>query len=276
MKPCFDLYQKRQPFLANHVAARFVSIKGRTSLLCVFLSNHDLQDLFTQFSTRCSLALAAHSPILQTPSITTLAFTNTMFSIARVFIAFHAAAYLALVGLAPALSLALAKPFPMPMMMARNHSTSLDEPEAGPRSKTTKTPFNSSSLHSKPASPAPRTLLPFFMRSVYPRQDDGISELVLALGPYMTAANNHADTLRTSKSLFASTGIFPLTRLFQIHALHLVLTRLQTSSNLRSIPCSASVAISRTCRVVSWDIPVMIKAWETTTRTASWRRCSRI
>jgi len=38
------------------------------------------------------------------------------------------------------------------------------------------------------------------MRSVYPPQDDGISELVLALGPYMTAANNHADTLHTCSS----------------------------------------------------------------------------
>lgn len=93
-----------------------------------------------------------------------------MFSIVRIFVAFHAAAYLALVGLTPATSLALATPFPMPMMMAKNHSSSLQD-EAGPLPKSPKTPSNSSASHSTPAPPAPRTLIPFFMRSIYPRQE---------------------------------------------------------------------------------------------------------
>ncbi|KAJ3988618.1 hypothetical protein F5890DRAFT_1490912 [Lentinula detonsa] len=107
-----------------------------------------------------------------------------MLSIARVLVAFHTAAYLALVGFTPFNSIVLATPFPMAMM--KNHNTSFPE-EAGPRSKTPKTPSN----HNSP--PVPRRLLPFFMRSVESRQN---IDIIAALNGYVTDAGVQAKNLQ--------------------------------------------------------------------------------
>lgn len=108
-----------------------------------------------------------------------------MLSIARVFVAFHTAAYLALVGFTPSLNIALANPLPMPLM--KNYSASYPD-EAGPPSKTLKTTSSHNSSHSTHAS---RSLLS--TRSIDPRQQDIISALTI----YVSDAGLHANDLRT-------------------------------------------------------------------------------
>ncbi|KAJ4499687.1 hypothetical protein C8R41DRAFT_34922 [Lentinula lateritia] len=107
-----------------------------------------------------------------------------MLSIARVFVAFHTAAYLALVGFTSSSKIALANPLPMPLM--KNYSASYPD-EAGPPSKTLKTTSSRNSSHSTHAS---RSLLS--TRSVDPRQQDIISELTI----YVSDAGLHANDLQ--------------------------------------------------------------------------------
>ncbi|KAJ3786655.1 hypothetical protein GGU10DRAFT_386487 [Lentinula aff. detonsa] len=110
-----------------------------------------------------------------------------MLFIAPVLVAFHTAAYLALVGFTPFNSIALATPFPMAMM--KNHNTSFPE-EAGPRSNTLKTPSNHNLSHSPSV---PRRLLPFFMRSVESRQN---IDIITSLNGYVSDAGVQAKNLQ--------------------------------------------------------------------------------
>ncbi|KAJ3774920.1 hypothetical protein FB446DRAFT_843580 [Lentinula raphanica] len=108
-----------------------------------------------------------------------------MLSIARIIVAFQAAAYLALVGFTPASNSVLATPFPMPMM--KNYSASYPE-EAGPRSQTLKSTLTrSNSTHSNPAA---RSLFPLIKRSIESRQE------YTALLAFVTDASVYEKDLR--------------------------------------------------------------------------------
>ncbi|KAJ3999698.1 hypothetical protein F5050DRAFT_1804793 [Lentinula boryana] len=138
-------------------------------------------------SQRSKPAPVAYRFFLQTIAISQVSLKLNMLSIARVLVAFHTAAYLALVGFGPFTNIALATPFPTSTM--KNYSASFPE-EAGPRSKTLKTPSNHNSSHS---SPVPRRLLPFFMRSVESRQN---IDLITALNGYVSDAGVQAKNLQ--------------------------------------------------------------------------------
>ncbi|KAJ4486165.1 hypothetical protein J3R30DRAFT_1462886 [Lentinula aciculospora] len=111
-----------------------------------------------------------------------------MLSIARVFVTFHTAAYLALVGFTPSSNIALATPFPMPMTL-KNYSASFPN-EAGPRSKTMKTTLKHNSSRSAPDS---RSLSSFNTPAVESRQDT-----LAALMEYVDDAGVHANSLQQS------------------------------------------------------------------------------
>ncbi|KAF9076331.1 hypothetical protein BDP27DRAFT_1314271 [Rhodocollybia butyracea] len=113
-----------------------------------------------------------------------------MFIIARAFVALQAAAYLALVGLTPSSGLALATPFPMPMMM-KNQTTSF-RAEAGPHSKSSspKAPSKSTPPHSRPTR---RAFLPLITR--YAADED---EAISSLLDNVLAATAHSNALQQS------------------------------------------------------------------------------
>ncbi|KAJ3819231.1 hypothetical protein F5880DRAFT_1616653 [Lentinula raphanica] len=107
-----------------------------------------------------------------------------MLSIARIIVAFQAAAYLALVGVTPTSNGVLATPFPMPLM--KNYSASYPE-EAGPRSQTLKSSPSRNSTHSNPVA---RSLFPLIKRSIESRQE------YTALLAFVTDAGVYAKDLQ--------------------------------------------------------------------------------